>query len=109
TLSLLELKLEDVSGRFIVDLLTEKRDRVLRSYETESAGSLLFPYLKPGRYCIRVTEDANRNGIVDTGSVLEHRQPEKVRFLRIEDEKYIDIPASTELVQTIKLSELFKD
>ena len=109
TLSLLELKLEDVSGRFIVDLLTEKRDRVLRSYETESAGSLLFPYLKEGRYCIRVTEDANRNGIVDTGSVLEHRQPEKVRFLRIEDEKYIDIPASTELVQTIKLSELFKD
>ena len=109
TLSMLELKLEDVHGRFIVDLLTEKRDKVLRSYEAESETSLMFPYLKQGRYCIRVTEDANRNGMVDTGSLLGRRQPEKVRFLRIEDEKYIDIPASSELVQTINLADLFKD
>ena len=109
TLSLLELKTEGVDGKYIVDLMTEKRDQVLRSYIIETDRSLPFPYLKEGRYCIRVTQDANRNSIVDTGSLLEKRQPEKVRFYKVGDEKYIDIPASSELTQTMNIAELFKD
>ena len=107
TLSTLELELSGVDRKIIVDLLGEKRDRVMRSYVTASDGTLHFPYLKAGRYSIRITEDGNRNSIVDTGSLLEHRQPETVVFLQLSGSPYIDIPASTELVQPVDIGTLF--
>ena len=107
TLSTLELELSGVDRKIIVDLLGEKRDRVMRSYVTASDGTLRFPYLKAGRYSIRITEDGNRNSIVDTGSLLEHRQPETVVFLQLSGSPYIDIPASTELVQPVDVGTLF--
>ena len=94
--------------KYIVDLLGEKRDKVIRSFIIEKDGSLLFPYLKEGSYCIRITEDLNRNNLVDTGNLLEHRQPEKVRFYKIEDQFLIKLPERTELVQTINMEEMFK-
>ncbi|NLZ19317.1 MAG: Ig-like domain-containing protein [Bacteroidales bacterium] len=108
TLSQLELELSGVDRRLIVDLLPEKRDRVLRSYIVDSDGTLSFPYVKPGRYSIRFTEDRNRNSIVDTGSLLEHRQPEAVVFLDISGSQYIDIPASSEVVQAVTVASLFE-
>jgi len=45
---------------------------------------------------------------VDTGNVLEHRQPEKVRFFKIKDQFLIEIPERTEYVQQIDLEELFR-
>ena len=107
TLSTLELELSGVDRKIIVDLLGEKRDRVLRSYVTATDGTLHFPYIKAGRYSIRITEDVNRNSIVDTGSLLEHRQPERVVFLQLSGSPYLDIPASTELVQPVDVSLLF--
>ncbi len=107
TLSVLELELSGVDRKIIVDLLGEKRDRVLRSYVTDKDGTLRFPYLKAGRYSIRVTEDGNRNNIVDTGSLLERRQPESVVFLELSGSPYIDIPASTELSQPVDIAVLF--
>ena len=108
TLSTMDLELSDVDRKIIVELLGEKRDRVLRSYVVDSDGTLHFPYLKAGRYSIRITDDGNRNSIVDTGSVLEHRQPETVIFLQLGDSSYIDIPASTELSQPVNIGDLFK-
>jgi hypothetical protein len=64
--------------------------------------------VKEGKYCIRITEDRNGNNLVDTGSVLEHRQPEKVMFFKVKDQFLIDIPERTEYVQTINLEELFQ-
>ena len=107
TLSTLELELSGVDRKIIVDLLGEKRDRVLRSYVTATDGTLHFPYIKAGRYSIRITEDVNRNSIVDTGSLLEHRQPERVVFLQLSGSPYLDIPASAELVQPVDVSLLF--
>ncbi|MCR4824432.1 MAG: Ig-like domain-containing protein [Bacteroidales bacterium] len=107
TLSLLELELSGVDRKIIVELLGEKRDRVLRSYVVDTDGNLRFPYLKEGRYSIRITDDGNRNSIVDTGSLLEHRQPEAVTFVELKGSPYIDIPASTELAQPVNVSELF--
>ena len=69
--------------------MNEKRDKVLRSYIIEKDAALLFPYLKEGKYSIRITEDLNRNGIVDTGNLLEHRQPEKVRFYKLRDGSFL--------------------
>ena len=108
-LSYISMELSHVGkNRYIVDLLTEKRDKVIRSFIVESDQTVLFPYVKAGKYCVRITEDRNSNGLVDTGNVLEHRQPEKVRFFKIKDQFLIDIPERTEYVQQIDLEELFR-
>ena len=108
-LSGLSLVLTGVKNKYIVDLLNEKRDKVLRSYIIENDATLSFPYLKQGKYSIRITEDLNRNGFVDTGSLLDHKQPEKVRFYKLEDGTLlIDIPEMVEIQQTIDVAEMFK-
>ena len=94
--------------KYIVDLLNEKRDNTLRTYIVENDQALLFPYLKGGKYSIRITEDVNRNGIVDTGDLFSHRQPEKVLFYKLRDGSFvIDIPESTEMDQSIDVAALF--
>ena len=109
TLSTLILKVSGTNGhRYLVDLLNEKRDKVLRSFLLRSDQTLTFPYVKAGKYSIRVTEDLNGNGLVDTGNLLEHRQPEKVRFFKIDDSAIIDIPQRTEWEQDLFLEDLFK-
>ena len=108
-LSTLLINMTNVDNKYIVDLLNEKRDKVLRSYIIDSDTTLPFPYLKTGKYSIRITEDVNRNGIVDTGILLEKRQPEKVRFYKLEDGTFlIDIPEMTEIEQNLDLAEMFK-
>lgn len=107
-LSSLTLNLTGVNHKYIVDLLNEQRDKVLRSYIIEKDSELLFPYLKEGKYSVRITEDLNRNGIVDTGNLLEHRQPEKVMFYKLRDGSYVlNIKESTEMVQNIDIANLF--
>lgn len=107
-LSTLFLHLTDVNNKYIIDLLNEKRNEVLRSYVIDKDQTLIFPYLKAGKYSIRITEDLNRNGIVDTGILLEHKQPEKVRFYKLEDGTFlIDIPEMTEMDQNLNLKEMF--
>lgn len=108
TLSCIFANMKGVDRKIIVDLLDEKREKALRTYIIDRDETLAFPYLKKGRYSIRVTDDGNRNSIVDTGSLLEHRQPEKVRFFEIDGNEYIDIPESTELDQVIDIQELFR-
>ena len=108
-LSTLILKMSNVKNKYIVDLLDENRKNILRSYIIEADQNLLFPYLKTGKYSIRITEDLNRNGLVDTGILLEHKQPEKVRFFKLEDgNNLIEIPEMVELEQDIDLGEIFK-
>ncbi|MEE0234836.1 MAG: Ig-like domain-containing protein [Bacteroidales bacterium] len=108
-LSTMNLVMTNVNNKYIVDLLNEKRNSVLRSYIIDSDQTLVFPYLKAGKYSIRITEDLNRNGIVDTGILLEHKQPEKVRFYKLEDGTFlIDIPEMMEIEQNIDIIEMFK-
>ena len=108
-LSTMILKMTNVKNKYIVDLLDEKRTNVLRSYIIDSDQDLIFPYLKTGKYSVRITEDLNRNGLVDTGILLEHKQPEKVRFYKLEDGTFlIDIPEMVEVEQNIDIEALFK-
>ena len=107
-LSSLTLDLSNVHNKYIIDLLNEKRDNVIRSFIVEQDTQLLFPYITAGKYSIRITEDLNRNGLVDTGVLLEHKQPEKVKFYKLEDGTFlIDIPEMTELQQSIDVAALF--
>ena len=108
-LSTLFLALTDVHNKYIVDLLNEKRDKVIRSFIVDKDQTLTFPYIKTGKYSIRITEDVNNNGIVDTGILLEKKQPEKVRFYKLEDGTFlIDIPEMMEIEQSINVQEMFK-
>ena len=108
-LSTMILKMSNVKNKYIVDLLDEKRTNVLRSYIIESDQDLVFPYLKTGKYSVRITEDLNRNGLVDTGILLEHKQPEKVRFYKLEDGTFlIDIPEMVEVEQNIDVEAIFR-
>ena len=108
-LSRLNVILSGVDGKYIVDLLDEKLKTILRSFTVEADCSLAFPYLKEGRYCLRITSDLNRNGVVDTGSLLEHRQPEQVEFVLFRDGKFLDVPPSAEIDQEISIQKLFGD
>ena len=108
-LSSISLVLSNVNNKYIIDLLNEKKDNIIRSFIVDKDQTLLFPYLKAGKYSIRFTEDINRNGIVDTGNLLEHKQPEKVMFYTLADgNNLIDIPEMTELEQNVDLGEMFK-
>ena len=108
-LSTMMLNMSNVQNKYIVDLLDEKRTKVLRNYIIEKDQTLVFPYLKAGKYSIRITEDLNKNGLVDTGNILEHKQPEKVLFYKLADGTFlIDIPEMTELEQDIDIAEMFK-
>ncbi len=112
-LSTLTLDVQNVDGTYIVELISEKRDKVFRSYIIDKDSKLLFPYLRSNKYSVRIIEDKNRNGIIDTGSLLEKKQPEKVLLYRVGtqagNEAYLlDIPEKTELEQTIDISKMFK-
>ena len=107
-LSSITLELSGVHNRYLVELLTEKRDKVIRSFLIDKNQTLVFPYLNKGAYCIRITEDKNRNGMVDTGVLLQKKQPEKVRFFKQEDSFLIDVLERSEMVWKINLKEMFE-
>jgi len=99
----------DGSSNYIIDIMTEKMDKVLRSYTISKDAELRFPYLKAGKYCLRITEDKNKNGRVDTGDLLQHKQPERVRFYEMKDgAKDFDVPESAEMKQDLYIDQLFK-
>ncbi len=108
-LSTFTLNLSGVRNKYIVHLLDEKKSKVLREYIVDRNRALVFPYLKKGSYCIRIIEDVNRNGIVDTGSLLHHRQPEKVRFLKTNDKDTFEIPERSEIEQALDMEEFMSD
>lgn len=107
--SSLTLKVSGVHGKdYIVDLMDEKVAKVQRSFTIKKDGSLLFPYLKAGNYAVRITEDANGNGMIDTGSLLEHKQPEKVRLYKLKDGNHLlKVDEKTDIEQDIDLSVIF--
>ena len=109
TLSTMILNLSGVGEKYIIDLQDEKRANILRTYVIDSDTSLTFPYLKSGKYSIRITQDVNRNSLVDVGDVLAHILPEKVKYYKINDNFQINIPEASEVTQDIDLSEFFKD
>jgi len=108
-LSQLDLDVTGVEDRYIVELTDEAGSRVIRTYHVDKPGKLSFPYLKAGRYMIRVTCDKNRNGYADTGNLLARLQPESVRFYESSPgNKVLEIPESAEIEQSINLKKMFQ-
>jgi len=83
---------------FIVELLNEK-DALIRLIKVDKPQKVSFNLLSPGNYGVRVTIDENNNGIWDTGSFLNRRQPEVVKYF----DKKIELRANWDVNETINL------
>lgn len=59
--------------------LLDASDNVLRTVDVVD-GRADFYYLPPGKYGARLVEDANGNGVWDTGKYADHLQPERVYY-----------------------------
>ncbi len=109
SLSILTIKLTGVGTRHIVELTDESGNKAQRTFIADQDTSLRCPYLKAGKYQIRITEDRNRNNIFDMGNLLAHRQPERVIFFESEPgKKVLEIPERSEVEQEIDIKTLFK-
>lgn len=107
-LSKLILNIKGCTGSYIVELTNITRDKIFRSYKITRDTTLEFPYLQKDKYSIKIIEDINGNGIIDTGNLKRRRQPERVRLFALPDGKtFINIPESVELVQDIDLKAIF--
>ena len=102
--------LQGEQGSYIVELMSETRDRVIRTLYLQANEKGIFPYLKDGAYTLRITEDRNRNGVWDTGSVKDRLQPERVRFFNFDSGRdLIEIKDARELEQIIDINKIFSN
>lgn len=89
----------DITYPLIVQLTNEEGKTQIETY-IEEEKEIIFNYLDPSKYKIRVIFDTNANGKWDTGSVLKGIQPEKVSYYP----KTIEMRANWESVETFTLS-----
>jgi hypothetical protein len=78
----LELKLSNVKMPVIAQLLTNDNDeKVVLERIASKDGSVLFNFLLPDKYKIKVIFDQNSNKKWDTGSFQDKIQPERVMYI----------------------------
>jgi hypothetical protein len=82
----------------IVELLNEK-DVLIRLIKIDKPQKVSFNLLSPGNYGLRVTIDKNNNGIWDTGSFFDKRQPEVVKYF----DKKIELRANWDVNESFML------
>ena len=63
----------------MVELINEKFEVAKQKYITQNE-PVLFDYIKPGNYFIRLVFDKNKNKVWDPGHFLSKRAPEKVVY-----------------------------
>ncbi|MBR0534544.1 MAG: Ig-like domain-containing protein [Bacteroidales bacterium] len=91
-------------SNYIIELVSSDMKQVYRKFNTDKDTKLYFPYLNAGKYTFRITEDRNRNGIFDTGNLLERKQPEKVIVFKLPDGNgIIELPEQTDIEQDLQL------
>ncbi|WP_297089007.1 Ig-like domain-containing domain [uncultured Draconibacterium sp.] len=79
----LEFSFTSVSMPMIVQILKNNDDEeVLRAKTISKDGSVLFEYLPPEKYKVKVIYDANGNGKWDGGSFQDKVQPERVAYVQ---------------------------
>jgi uncharacterized protein (DUF2141 family) len=76
---LFRVSVPDKPGQFIIQLLNEK-DAVLRQKIITQSGDVVFDYLMPANYKVKMIIDRNLNGKWDTGKYSNKSLPEQVIF-----------------------------
>jgi hypothetical protein len=74
---LIRLSLEGEEFPLLVQVLNEKGS-VVAAKSVTAPGLILFDFLPPGNYNLKAVYDKNGNGKWDSGSFLNHLQPEKI-------------------------------
>lgn len=75
------LSLERVRDHVLVQLLDD--GDLVEEKTMEEDGQVVFSYLAPQEYQIKIIHDLNKNGKWDTGKYIEKRQPESVEKLPV--------------------------
>ena len=108
-LNSLTVNLTGTDGRrFLIELTDDGCKKVFRKYEVLKDGTYYFPYISDGKYCIRLTEDLNKNGLFDTGNLLKWKQAERMKLYKLADgTTKMEIKEQMDIIQDIDLKTLF--
>lgn len=87
-------------SRYIIQLLSEDEKKKFHEQIVTEPETLVYEYLKPGKYMIKAICDSNGNGKWDTGKYMDKLQPEKVMYFH----KVIDLRANWEIEEAWDLS-----
>jgi hypothetical protein len=77
---LVKINVKEQKMPLIFQLLNEKETELVKEHWIEGAGNIVFDYLHPGKYRLKVINDRNGNKKWDTGDYSRKKQPEKVRY-----------------------------
>ncbi|MCD7969483.1 MAG: Ig-like domain-containing protein [Alistipes sp.] len=88
---IIQLRGKTPQDEYILELLDQSGNRVIRRVPHAVTGTYTFRYLDPGTFRLRIVEDVNGNGEWDTGSLVERRQPERVEMFSLADGEEISI------------------
>jgi hypothetical protein len=83
----LTLNLTGFKNKAVVELLNEKATKVIAAKIAKGNSFVKFDFIEPGKYQIRIIDDANGNGKWDTGNYMKHIQPERVFYYTDEKTK----------------------
>ena len=76
------LELTGVDGQVILQLLeNNEAEDVITQKITDENKTMVFDFLDPDKYKVKIIYDRNRNGKWDTGSYQDKFQPEKVAYI----------------------------
>lgn len=89
--------------------LNDDKGKTIDQIKGATSGKHTFNYVKPGNVKISVLEDANSNGIWDTGNLIERRQPERTEpYVDSNGEELMEVKANWEVEITADMNEVFK-
>ena len=102
----LTLSIDNSDRQYILQLVKDKKTVQEKKVK---GGDAAFMYLDPGKYRVRVIEDANENGKWDTGSYREKRQAERVAFLVFsDDDEFLEMKSNREIEHAVNAASLFR-
>lgn len=79
----IKLEFTNAEMPMLVQILKNNDEEdVLRQQKFDQNGSVLFEYLKPDKYKVKVIYDQNNNGKWDVGSYQDKIQPERVAYVQ---------------------------
>ncbi len=79
----ISIKFSSVEMPMVVQVLKNtEEEQILRQKSFDEDGSVLFDFLPPEKYKVKVIYDKNNNGKWDEGSYQDKYQPEKVAYIQ---------------------------
>ncbi|MBL6679098.1 MAG: Ig-like domain-containing protein [Flavobacteriaceae bacterium] len=87
-------------SKYILHLIDSSSNIIREFNNVNSNSTIIFDYIRPGKYTFRLIEDLNSNDIWDTGNYLKQVQPEPVYYFPTE----IDVRANWDLNETFNLN-----